>query len=289
VIAAVIVTYRAPQEMLANCVRSIVVAGGVERIVVVDNGGSASLPADLATQVEIIRPPRNRGFGAGANIGFRVALDAGATMVALLNDDLVVDPAWLTPLVGELAPGVGAVQPMLLVAGTDPAQINSAGVALDRYGAGRDVGYGTVAAPDQPATDIDLFTGGAVLFTEAFLRATGGFDERYFLYYEDVDLGLRGARLGFRYRCAPASRVVHRVSASTALLGNQTVYLRERNRLWCAFRHQPASMIARAVWLSVRRLRWAPRGVHLRALVVGLAVGGTRHLAGRFRRPDRAA
>ena len=284
VIAAVIVTYQPMGEMLGDCVRSVVAAGGVQRIIVVDNGGGAVVPAELADVVELLRPLRNGGFGAGANVGFRRALEAGATVVALLNDDLVVDGQWLQPLLAELATDdrIGAVQPMLLLAGTDPALINSVGVAIDAAGAGSDIGYGIADHGGAVPTDIALFTGGAVAFSATFLRATSGFDERYFLYYEDVDLGLRGADLGFRYRCVPASRVHHRGSASTAGLGDRLVYLRERNRLWCAFRHQPPMTVARAVWLSLRRLRWAPRRAHAKALAVGVAVGATRFLANRF-------
>ena len=289
VIAVVIVTFRAPEAMLADCVRSVVAAGGVDAIVVVDNAGSASLPADLQQFVEVVRPQRNGGFGAGANAGFGIAIERGAAMIALLNDDLVVDADWLAPLIAALDSSgrVGAVQPLLLVAGTDPVLINSAGVTLDSAGAGSDIGYGSVDQGDLSTTDIDLFTGGAVLFSVEFLRATNGFDERYFLYYEDVDLGLRGALLGYTYRCAKASRVTHRVSASTAQLGDRVVYLRERNRLWCAFRHQPFATVARAVWLSVRRVRRAPRVAHLRALLIGVSLGAIRALPERIGRANR--
>lgn len=285
VIAVVIVTYQPMGEMLGDCIRSVVAAGGAHRIIVVDNGGGAAIPADHAEDVELLRPTRNGGFGAGANAGFRRALDGGATIVALLNDDLVVEEHWLQPLLAELATDdvIGAVQPMLLLSGTEPPLINSLGVTVDAAGAGSDIGYGTVDVGEAVSTDVAMFTGGAVAFSAAFLRATNGFDERYFLYYEDVDLALRGAQLGFRYRCVPSSRVHHHGSASTAGLGDQLVYLRERNRLWCAFRHQPPVTVARAVWLSVRRLRWAPRMAHGKALVVGIALGATRFLASRFR------
>ena len=116
----------------------------------------------------------------------------------------------------------------------------------------------------------------------AMLDDVGLFDERYFLYYEDVDLALRAAEHGWLSRVAPASRVHHRGSASMGGIGNLAVRLRERNRLWVLVRHRPLSDIARGVWLSARRLRWPPRTVHLRALLAG--VGGAPRLAwARFR------
>ena len=115
-------------------------------------------------------------------------------------------PGWLRPLLrrSEADPTLGAVQPKLLFAGSDPARINSVGVVIGGDAAGTDLGYGEADGPRfaQPSP-IESFTGGAVLFRATFLDATRGFDESYFLYYEDVDLARRGATLGWTYRCVP--------------------------------------------------------------------------------------
>ncbi|MEO6157971.1 MAG: glycosyltransferase family 2 protein, partial [Ilumatobacteraceae bacterium] len=219
-ITVVVTTYSAPAATLAKCLQSVIEAGGADAVIVVDNGGLAHIPAHLAGSVELVRAAANHGFGAAANLGFARARQLGATAIALLNDDIEVEPGWLDALHDELVTGatgpagakprVGAVQPKLLMAHSDPPMINSVGVRLDRYGAGQDIGFDE---PDGPAfdipTDIDIFTGGAVLFSTAFLDDLDGFDERYFMYYEDVDLALRGQRRGWVYRCAPASRVWH--------------------------------------------------------------------------------
>lgn len=279
-LGVVIVTYRPPEGSLRRAVRSVLDGGGVDVLVVVDNGGLAAsaLGDELAsagdTQIEVVIPARNGGFAAGANAGIRHCLAVGATAVAVLNDDLYVDVGWTAPLLAELAgdPAIGAVQPKLLYAGRSTPTVNSVGVVLDGAGAGSDVGIGE---PDGPAfgdaRDIELFTGGAVMFSRRFLDVAGLFAERFFLYYEDVELGLRGARAGFRYRCVPASVVWHEGSATTATLGDRTRYLQERNRLRVLARHGSPAAVARGLWLSVRRVRHAPRGAHARALVAGLA------------------
>jgi N-acetylglucosaminyl-diphospho-decaprenol L-rhamnosyltransferase len=174
------------------------------------------------------------------------------------------------------------VQPKLLLAGSEPARINSVGVAIGRDGAGTDIGFGQQDGPEF-AVDraIESFTGGAVLFRAQFLTTTGGFDESYFLYYEDIDLARRGAELGWTYRCAPASRVWHRVSVSTKQLGDRALYLQERNRLRATFRFGDLSTVKSALWLSLRRLRWRPRRVHARALAAGLALAPAALLARR--------
>ena len=194
-------------------------------------------------------------------------------MIALLNDDVEVRSDWMPPLVAALtddtAPErIGAAQPMLLAA--NPEQVNSLGVRIGADGAGVDIGIGG-DPPLQPfVAELDLFTGGAVLFSAEFLAAVGGFDERYFLYYEDVDLARRGSELGWTYRIVTASVVHHVGGASTGALGDRTRFLQERNRLWAAFRFADAATIGGAVWLSVRRLRHRPHGVHARALAFGM-------------------
>lgn len=278
--AAVVVTYSAPAEVLDRCLRSVVEAGGIDRIVVVDNGGHAVIADDLTDAVELIVLD-NPGYGAAANRGFAAAADADA--IALLNDDVVVQPGWFPPLADRVAaPSVGAVQPMLV--GADHGVVTSLGVQLDRFGAGSDIGDGEPVPVDRSAKDLHIFNGGTVVFDPSFLRTTGGFDESFFLYYEDVDLALRGRRGGWRYVLVPESVVEHRRGTSTGADTAGTRFHQERNRLWTAFRFGSPGTILRALWLSIRRLRHPPRSVHLRALLAGLA-GAPRRLAQRLRDP----
>ena len=266
--------------MLDACVDSVLAAGHADRVIVVDNGGRATVDSN----VDLVRPARNLGFGGGANAGFQRAAELGATYVALLNDDIEVDVGWLRPLVEALDTDstCGAVQPKLLLACTDPPRINSLGVAIGGDGAGTDIGFNEIDGPAFAIDrSIDAFTGGAVLFRAQFLQATAGFDESYFLYYEDVDLAYRGAKLGWTYRCVPASTVWHRVSASTSQLGDTARYLQERIRLRFAVRFGDAATVTRALWLSIRRLRWRPRRTHARALLAGLGLAPTAILARR--------
>ncbi len=283
-LAVVVVTYSATPDELDRTLASSCAAGGADRVIVVDTGGTAS-PRDAS--IEVLRM-ENRGFGAAANVGVARARQLGATMVAVLNDDVEVRPGWLPPLRAELHGAVGAVQPKLVLAGTDPPLVNSLGVSLDRDGAGHDLGDGELDEPGGRPHDIEIFTGGAVLCSVDFLDELGGFDERYFLYYEDVDLARRGAELGWRYRCVPEAVVEHARGLATSTMPERTRFLQERNRLWCAVRFADAGTVGRAFWLSVRRLRHAPRAVHARALVAGL-VGAPRRLLERRRALRRTA
>lgn len=268
VIGAVVVTYSAPPATVATCLRSLLAAGSVDACVLVDTGGAAALPPDLAERVEVRRVP-NRGYGAAVDTGWRRLRDLGADTVAVLNDDVVVRPGWLAAAVAELGGRVGVVQPVLVDAGGH--RVSSLGVEFDRYGAGVDIGRGEVPPAPGGVVPLDVFTGGAFVASVEFLAATDGFDARWFLYYEDADLALRGRALGWGYRLVTASVVAHTGGLSTSTDAARTRYLQERNRIRFAARHLPLRVLGGALWLSVRRLRHPPRSVHARALAAGLA------------------
>ncbi len=219
-------------------------AGSME-IVVVDNGstdGTTDGWSDLHPTVELRQTGRNLGFGAAANVGLAdvEAFDA----VALVNPDAFVDPGWLAPLAEALSadPGLGAACPKILFDAPDAQGrpiINNVGNILGPTWELHDRGYGE---PDVGQFDVPEevwgWCGGGVLLRRAYLDSVGRFDERLFLYAEDVDLSWRGRRLGWRYAYVPASvvRHVHRASSGgerTPLLD----HLNRRNRLVVVTRH----------------------------------------------------
>ncbi|MGA9279525.1 glycosyltransferase family 2 protein [Ilumatobacter sp.] len=273
--AVVVVTHRGADPMVRACLSSIDAATARPSVtVVVDNSDGPVLAADAyGPGVSDVVRMDNRGFGAAANAGIRRGRDLAAVgaPVVVLNDDLEVARDWLEPLVAALDADdrLGAVQPALVRSGTD--RINSLGVELDRFGAGSDIGLDRPLVSLGDPLPIEIFTAGAVLLRAGFVDDTGGFDERYFLYYEDVDLALRGAEQGWRYRCETSSIVHHHGGSTTGGMGDALVRYQERNRLWVAARFGSPVTFGRAVWLSVRRLRHQPRDAHLRALVTGLA------------------
>jgi GT2 family glycosyltransferase len=283
-VAVVILTYDAPEGLLEAAVDAVATscegALPVVDVVVVDNGIGAG--SRLGDRARVLRPGSNGGYAAGMNAGIRWAATRGADAVALLNDDVVVVPGWLDPLVAALDadPTVGAAQPTLLsgwhegasVLDLDGAVVDGTGVVVDRFGAGSDRDRGRPWSEVGDAVDeIEAFTGGAVLIRRSAVDEVGGFDERFFLYYEDVELSRRMRRSGWRLVHVPASVVWHVGSASTASLGDDRRRLQERNRLWSSAMHGSARELGAGLWLSVRRLRHPPRRAHARALAAGVA------------------
>jgi hypothetical protein len=254
-VAVVVLTFRPPAGALEACVDSVLRSGDAAAVYVVDNGRSLPAPPGGST-VGLLTPPRNLGYAGGMNLGLRHATSHGAAAVALLNDDTTVEPGWLAPLWHTLAAGagerVGAVQPKLLLAGTDPAQLNSVGVRWRGDGAGIDIGYGEVDRGQYPPGPAQLFTGGAVLLSTAFVDDTGAFDERYFMYYEDTDLSWRGRLAGWRYEYVPDSVVRHDHAASSKEGSPMFAHFVERNRFLTLARNAPWSMFADASYVYLR-------------------------------------
>lgn len=124
--------------------------------------------------------------------------------------------------------------------------INNAGNRWRPDGHGVDIGFQEVDQGqwDQPRS-IEAWCGGAVLLRRAYLDDTGAFDERLFLYYEDLELSIRGAGRGWEYQYDPRSVVVHRHAASAALRPLKVARLKERNRLLVIARHRSAPELGR--------------------------------------------
>ena len=104
--------------------------------------------------------------------------------------------------------------------------------------------------------DVWGWCGGAVLLRSAYLADVGWFDERLFLYWEDVDLSWRGARRGWRYRYVPASVVRHRHGASMGDRSARFEYLNQRNRLVVLARHAGLARAGRAWARHVAEIAW---------------------------------
>ncbi len=217
---------------------------GTLEVVVVDNGstdGSVDRWAERHPDVRLIETGTNLGYAAGNNRGLADLGDADA--VALVNSDAFVRPGWLRPLADALDgdPALGAACPKILFADDpgEPPRINNAGNVLGPTMEIHDRGYAEVDAGQYDREeDVWGWCGAAVLLRRRYLDEVGGFDERLFLYVEDVDLSWRGARRGWRYRYVPASVVHHTHRASSG--GERTPlldHLNRRNRLVVVTRH----------------------------------------------------
>jgi N-acetylglucosaminyl-diphospho-decaprenol L-rhamnosyltransferase len=181
--------------------------------VLVDNGSSddsVELARRQLPEIKVVELGENLGFGQAIN---RAVAEVPGDPVILLNNDAVPEPRFVEALLEGLGEGVDAVAGVLLQERA-PELIDSAGVVADATLMGFDYLHGEPAEAAANAAAPLGPTGGAALYRRAAFEAAGGFDERIFLYYEDLDLALRLAAHGSRCRLAPEARALHAYSAS---------------------------------------------------------------------------
>lgn len=201
-------------ELTFDCLRSLAqhTSDVPFELIVVDNGSTDATPdllASLSGDVQIITNPTNRGFGGACNQG---AAAANGDYVLFLNNDTLLTPGWLPPLVACLDedPSLGAVQPRLLF---PDGRLNDAGGLVFAGGDAWNYGKGS-SYPDAPRFACrrapDYLSGACLLVRRRAFEEVGGFDPRYSpAYYEDTDLSFALRAAGWTLVYEPASTVIH--------------------------------------------------------------------------------
>lgn len=216
------------------------------RTILIDNGssdGSTAFVEAAYPHVEIIKLTTNTGFANAANLGIE---RAKTPYIVLLNADTRAYRDWLANLLEaiEAAPrNVAGINSQLLRM-DDPTRIDDAGDNLSWYGAATKRGHNEPAARYQTQAEVFSICAAACLYRREFLIQTGGFDPLFFAYLEDVDLGLRGRLLGYRYMYAPMARVLHKGHGS-GLPDSEYVKLITRNRFLLFAKNVPGRLLLR--------------------------------------------
>ncbi len=224
-------------------------------VIVVDNSGRglARKAVVPGLSVAVLENEANVGFGAAVNQGFE---RSSAPYLATLNDDAEAGPEWLAALVAamEARPDAGMCASRVILAGD--GRLDSAGMLLAADGSSKQRGH--LEPPsryDQPC-EVLFPSGSAALYRRAMLERTGGFDPQFFLYCEDVDLGLRARWAGWKCLYVPAAQVAHRYSHSAGRASPLKAYYVERNRLFAIAKNFPAAWLARAPLAALARYAW---------------------------------
>jgi GT2 family glycosyltransferase len=218
---AVVVNWNGGERVVA-CLASLVEAGvQADHIVLVDNAstdGSLERATEAHPRTIVLCNDANLGFGGGANQGARLALNQGAPMVMWINDDVTLPAETLPQLVDALTanPKWGMVGPRVVYPG-EPVRIWAAGGELDwTHNLSTLVGHGRLDEPRMQVTrDVDYIPGCALLARRACLDEVGLFEESYFAYMEDVELGLRVRSKDWGVVVVGEVHAVHDASAST--------------------------------------------------------------------------
>lgn len=224
-------------------------------IVVIDNSGRGlvkQMPA-LPAVVRVIENAANAGYGAAINQAIH---STASEFIAVLNDDAAADARWLAAMVDamERHRDAGMCACRVMLEGKDA--VDSAGMLLCADGSSKQRGHGRPAAGFLSESEVLCPSGSAALYRRAMLEQTGAFEESFFLYCEDTDLGLRARWAGWRCVYAPDAVVHHHYSASAGRVSPLKAYLVERNRLCLLVRNFPGPMLARAPWAALSRYYW---------------------------------
>lgn len=243
-------------QLLTDCLASIAAQTVAPRkIIVVDNGSKTPVAQRTAADIDIIRHEENRGFAGGVNAGFaRVE----APFVALVNNDVVLDPDWLA-YVRAAMDRDGQLAAVQTIIRRPDGLIDGAGIDISD-GTFRQIGHGkSIGSPLEVAWGI---SGTAALYRTAALGTTV-FDERFFAYYEDVELCARLRRDGWRLAVLPVVKATHHGSRSAGVLPD-ALRLRTRNRYLVARMHPRVGRLRSLLWEDAKLLlrgRGSWRGV----------------------------
>jgi N-acetylglucosaminyl-diphospho-decaprenol L-rhamnosyltransferase len=236
-LAIVVVAYDSADDLAASLPRVRAQMAEGDELVVVDNASSDATAERAGAWAQVVRSERNRGFAGGCRLG---ADATTAPLVLFLNPDAVPAAGCLDALRAAAAdhPDWGAWQATVTMDGG--ATVNTAGNVVHFLGIGWAGGYGRPAASVGGDRECGFPSGAALVVRREAWDALDGFDERYFMYGEDLDLGLRLWLGGWRCGVATAAVVEHDY---TFAKGDYKWFYLERNRWWTVLGAYPLRLL----------------------------------------------
>jgi GT2 family glycosyltransferase len=272
-VSVVIVNWNG-RHLLGECLDSLLAqqAAGPLEIIVVDNGsqdGSREFVQEHYRSVRLVALTDNRGFAGGNNAGIRMTT---GKYIALLNNDTRVDQAWLANLLREAETGSArtGMWASKILSYDDPSVFDNVGLLLYPDGLGRGKGRLEKDMGQYDQREEALFPSGcAGLYRKEMLDEIGLFDEEFFAYADDVDIGLRARLAGWGCVYVPDAKVYHKYSSSSSAHSPFKAFLVERNRIWVLLKYYPLEMILISPIITFARM-----AVHLYGAVRGRGASG---------------
>ncbi len=243
------------------------------KTIVVDNGsedGSVSEIHKKYPEIDILQTGENLGFSGGYNKGIEYAKVWGADYFLLINNDcLIKDNNLLESLIKTLEGNIGLVSPKIYFAPSfefhkDKYSKEDLGKVI--WYAGGKFDWDNIGNIHRGLDEVDkgqydlmeeagVFSGACVLIKKEVLDKLGGFDEKYFLYFEDSDLAKRAKDAGFKIFYNGHVSIFHKVSRSTGIGSSITDYYHTRNRLIFGIKYgklrTKIALLRQALWLFI--------------------------------------
>ncbi|MBW2145769.1 MAG: glycosyltransferase family 2 protein [Deltaproteobacteria bacterium] len=236
------------QGLLQECLNSLFSCddpGYNWELIVVDDASTDNTVSWFMSKYadeHLLRQNKNRGFAAAVNRGIRKARGA---WIALINNDITLDPEWFLQVSTKFAPDVGSIATRVLVY-SEPTKVDTEG---DYYtvvgGALKSSYFQDVMKSEWKGHKPFSASASAVVYNRQALEDAGGFDETLEAYYEDVDLGFRLLLMG--WKCVFASKAIsyHRVSSSYDSRSYRYHFYGSRNQEVVFWANMPTPLLAR--------------------------------------------
>jgi len=237
------------KHLLKPCLESIFEQNFTDyELVVVDNNsndGSTEYIKENFPNITLIENPENFGFAGGNNAGIKAC---NGEWIFFLNNDAILEKSCLEFLAKHIETKQLIYMPLMLKADS-PEFVDSAGDML--YPWGYAYRYDNVPASKfLESKEIALACCGAAMFNRELIEKLNGFDEDFFLYYEDVDLSLRARHLGAKIWLVPQAKVFHKGSATVGKKTSSRLYYIERNRFFAKLKNFPLSTLIKYAPIS---------------------------------------
>lgn len=231
-VAVVIPSWNSKEDLPA-CLDSLLQQTIPCEIVVVENGstdGSLEFLQSHYPEITVLPQKKNLGFDGGVNVGIRYALKHKFPYVALLNNDAVAHKEWLKYLVETLDKNQSAGIATCKLMGIDKKHLDSTGDIYTTWGLAYPRGRGEPVSNTYDK-NVDIFgaSGGASVYRSVTLEEIGLFDEKFFAYYEDVDISFRAQLAGWKVMFEPQSIVYHQIGATSGRIKGFTTYQTMKN------------------------------------------------------------
>jgi GT2 family glycosyltransferase len=253
------------RDYLGECLQSLKKQTFADfELILVDNGstdGSIEFVQSLFPGWgRIFRNSENMGFSGGNNQGMR---EARGKYIALLNNDAQADPLWLEELIkaAEENPRAGMLASKIYLQNGEKT-IDNVGHLLYRDGLNRGKGRLEKDHGQFNQKEEVLFPSGcAAFYRREMLDEVGLFDEEFFAYGDDTDLGLKGRLAGWNCLYIPQAVVYHRYSQSSGSYSALKAFHVERNRIWIAVKYFPWPILLQNPFYTFLRLLLQSYGV----------------------------
>lgn len=231
-VAIVVLNWNGADDAIA-CMDSLLAQTVKTHVILVDNDSHDNSVALFETYIKqhpnasihLIKNSVNSGFSGGNNVGFRYALTQGYEYIGTLNPDATAETNWVENLIEELRHHADTGVATGILARSDHIKVDTTGDFYTTWGIPSPRGRDSLLT-DAPKEAEYVFgsTGGGFIARAEMLHSIGLFDEKFFMYFEDVDLSFRAQLAGYKVRYTPKAIAYHKLSASTNKVPGLAVY-----------------------------------------------------------------